>query len=178
MQQQQRQKHLTRRKAPAAILLQSLWRCYAADENSASLATWKPHMKPCKGAAAHAYVRRRLLRSIHSSVCNVQLHNQRTAVETIVLLTSQLLNFFPSPVLFTPLSLLYFYSFPFFFLLFPESLVVNPARRPEERLEHCFTTLMVSIIIATLFYGVGYTLVRIYWFECCGFTVQLVPSLL
>jgi len=48
VQQQQRQKHLTRRKGPAAVLIQSLWRCYAADENSMSLATWKPHLMPCK----------------------------------------------------------------------------------------------------------------------------------
>jgi len=48
VQQQQRQKHLTRRKGPAAVLIQSLWRCYAADENSMSIATWKPHLLPCK----------------------------------------------------------------------------------------------------------------------------------
>ena len=47
VQQQQRQKHLIRRRVPAATLIQSLWRCYAADENSMSVATWKPHMVPC-----------------------------------------------------------------------------------------------------------------------------------
>ncbi|XP_052762400.1 potassium voltage-gated channel subfamily KQT member 4-like isoform X2 [Mya arenaria] len=47
VQQQQRQKHLIRRRVPAALLIQSLWRCYAADENSISIATWKPHMVPC-----------------------------------------------------------------------------------------------------------------------------------
>ncbi|XP_048249838.1 potassium voltage-gated channel subfamily KQT member 1-like [Haliotis rufescens] len=47
VQQQQRQKHLNRRRVPAAQLIQCLWRCYAADENSMSLATWKPHMVPC-----------------------------------------------------------------------------------------------------------------------------------
>jgi len=65
VQQQQRQKHLTRRKAPAAILLQSLWRCYAADENSASLATWKPHMKPYK-VVAQTSVASPLLSSLSS----------------------------------------------------------------------------------------------------------------
>jgi len=50
VQQQQRQKHLTRRKGPAAVLIQSLWRCYAADENSMSLATWKAHLQPCKSS--------------------------------------------------------------------------------------------------------------------------------
>ncbi|KAL3890630.1 hypothetical protein ACJMK2_002911, partial [Sinanodonta woodiana] len=47
VQQQQRQKHLIRRRVPAATLIQCLWRCYAADENSMSVATWKPHMIPC-----------------------------------------------------------------------------------------------------------------------------------
>ncbi|XP_061175810.1 potassium voltage-gated channel subfamily KQT member 1-like isoform X2 [Saccostrea echinata] len=47
VQQQQRQKHLIRRRVPAAQLIQCLWRCYAADTNSMSVATWKPHMTPC-----------------------------------------------------------------------------------------------------------------------------------
>lgn len=47
VQQQQRQKHLIRRRVPAAQLIQCLWRCYAADANSMSVATWKPHMIPC-----------------------------------------------------------------------------------------------------------------------------------
>jgi hypothetical protein len=45
VQAMQRQKHLIRRRAPAANLIQSLWRCYAADENSLSVATWKIHKK-------------------------------------------------------------------------------------------------------------------------------------
>ena len=45
VQQQQRQKHLTRRRVPAATLIQCLWRCYAADEQSVSLATWIPHLR-------------------------------------------------------------------------------------------------------------------------------------
>ncbi|XP_073847328.1 KCNQ potassium channel isoform X13 [Musca autumnalis] len=43
VQQQQRQKHMIRRRQPAASLIQALWRCYAADEHSASVATWKIH---------------------------------------------------------------------------------------------------------------------------------------
>lgn len=43
VQQQQRQKHMIRRRVPAATLIQCLWRCYAADENSMSVATWKIH---------------------------------------------------------------------------------------------------------------------------------------
>ncbi|GBL71524.1 Potassium voltage-gated channel subfamily KQT member 5, partial [Araneus ventricosus] len=43
VQQQQRQKHMIRRRVPAATLIQCLWRCYAADPNSMSVATWKIH---------------------------------------------------------------------------------------------------------------------------------------
>lgn len=46
VQQQQRQKHMIRRRQPAATLIQSLWRCYAADEHSMSVATWKIHEIP------------------------------------------------------------------------------------------------------------------------------------
>ncbi|KAL1492681.1 hypothetical protein ABEB36_010903 [Hypothenemus hampei] len=46
VQQQQRQKHMIRRRQPAATLIQSLWRCYAADEKSMSEATWKIHQVP------------------------------------------------------------------------------------------------------------------------------------
>ncbi|CAL8131538.1 unnamed protein product [Orchesella dallaii] len=46
VQQQQRQKHMIRRRQPAATLIQCLWRCYAADENSCSIATWKIHLTP------------------------------------------------------------------------------------------------------------------------------------
>ncbi|KAG8191571.1 hypothetical protein JTE90_021175 [Oedothorax gibbosus] len=46
VQQQQRQKHMIRRRVPAANLIQCLWRCYAADENSMSIATWKIHQQP------------------------------------------------------------------------------------------------------------------------------------
>ena len=45
VQAMQRQKHLNRRRAPAATLIQCLWRCYAADPNSLSTATWKVHLK-------------------------------------------------------------------------------------------------------------------------------------
>ncbi|XP_047501393.1 potassium voltage-gated channel subfamily KQT member 1-like isoform X7 [Penaeus chinensis] len=46
VQQQQRQKHMIRRRQPAATLIQCLWRCYAADEHSMSVATWKIHQVP------------------------------------------------------------------------------------------------------------------------------------
>ncbi len=41
----QRQKHLNRRRAPAATLIQCVWRCYASDSSSLSQATWKPAIK-------------------------------------------------------------------------------------------------------------------------------------
>ncbi|XP_043206299.1 potassium voltage-gated channel subfamily KQT member 5-like isoform X2 [Amphibalanus amphitrite] len=46
VQQQQRQKHMIRRRHPAAILIQCLWRCYASDEHSLSVATWRIHQIP------------------------------------------------------------------------------------------------------------------------------------
>ena len=48
MQQQQRQKHYKRRKIPAVLLIQNLWRVYAADEKSLSKATWKVHVRPLR----------------------------------------------------------------------------------------------------------------------------------
>ncbi|GFS46384.1 potassium voltage-gated channel subfamily KQT member 1, partial [Nephila pilipes] len=45
VQQQQRQKHFSRQIPVAATLIQTLWRCYAADKNYSSVATWKIHMK-------------------------------------------------------------------------------------------------------------------------------------
>ena len=44
VQQQQRQKHMIRRRGPAATLIQSLWRCYAASVDTNSIATWKIHL--------------------------------------------------------------------------------------------------------------------------------------
>uniref|UniRef100_A0A673L3R6 Potassium voltage-gated channel subfamily KQT member 5-like n=1 Tax=Sinocyclocheilus rhinocerous TaxID=307959 RepID=A0A673L3R6_9TELE len=45
VQEQHRQKHFEKRRNPAACLIQCVWRSYAADENSVSAATWKPHLK-------------------------------------------------------------------------------------------------------------------------------------
>ncbi|XP_013420009.1 potassium voltage-gated channel subfamily KQT member 1-like isoform X4 [Lingula anatina] len=44
--EQQRQKHHSRRQIPASVLIQAVWRCYAADEHSTSQATWKIHLRP------------------------------------------------------------------------------------------------------------------------------------
>ncbi|XP_072559421.1 potassium voltage-gated channel subfamily KQT member 5 isoform X2 [Paramormyrops kingsleyae] len=45
VQEQHRQKHFEKRRNPAASLIQCVWRSYSADENSVSIATWKPHLK-------------------------------------------------------------------------------------------------------------------------------------
>ncbi|CAL4114133.1 unnamed protein product, partial [Meganyctiphanes norvegica] len=45
VQQKQRQKHFNRQIPAAAMLIQCLWRCYAADKHFNSTATWKIHVK-------------------------------------------------------------------------------------------------------------------------------------
>lgn len=45
VQQKQRQKHFNRQIPAAASLIQCLWRCYAADKNFKSEATWRLHVK-------------------------------------------------------------------------------------------------------------------------------------
>lgn len=45
VQQKQRQKHFNRQIPAAAMLIQCLWRCYAADKNFHSEATWKVYIQ-------------------------------------------------------------------------------------------------------------------------------------
>ncbi|XP_046394813.1 potassium voltage-gated channel subfamily KQT member 1-like isoform X2 [Ischnura elegans] len=45
VQQKQRQKHFNRQIPAAAMLIQCLWRCYAADKSFNSIATWKIYIK-------------------------------------------------------------------------------------------------------------------------------------
>ncbi|CAD7081225.1 unnamed protein product [Hermetia illucens] len=45
VQQKQRQKHFNRQIPAAAMLIQCLWRCYAADKSFQSEATWMIHVK-------------------------------------------------------------------------------------------------------------------------------------
>lgn len=45
VQQKQRQKHFNRQIPAAATLIQCLWRCYAADKNFNSEATWLMYLK-------------------------------------------------------------------------------------------------------------------------------------
>uniref|UniRef100_UPI00398F1DDD potassium voltage-gated channel subfamily KQT member 1 n=1 Tax=Pristiophorus japonicus TaxID=55135 RepID=UPI00398F1DDD len=46
VQQKQRQKHFSRQIPAAASLIQTLWRCYAAEKTHSSTATWKIYVMP------------------------------------------------------------------------------------------------------------------------------------
>ncbi|XP_066488470.1 potassium voltage-gated channel subfamily KQT member 1-like isoform X2 [Tiliqua scincoides] len=48
VQQKQRQKHFNRQIPAAASLIQTLWRCYAADKSYSSTATWKIYVTPAQ----------------------------------------------------------------------------------------------------------------------------------
>uniref|UniRef100_A0A1I8NH71 Uncharacterized protein n=1 Tax=Musca domestica TaxID=7370 RepID=A0A1I8NH71_MUSDO len=67
VQQQQRQKHMIRRRQPAASLIQALWRCYAADEHSSSVATWKIHQVALPSPPASSEYWDRLFKSLIES---------------------------------------------------------------------------------------------------------------
>lgn len=49
VQQKQRQKHFNRQIPAAAMLIQCLWRCYAADKSFNSTATWQIYLKDAHG---------------------------------------------------------------------------------------------------------------------------------
>ncbi|GJQ74940.1 hypothetical protein Trydic_g3897, partial [Trypoxylus dichotomus] len=51
VQQKQRQKHFNRQIPAAAMLIQCLWRCYAADKSFNSSATWQVYLKDTNPAA-------------------------------------------------------------------------------------------------------------------------------
>lgn len=55
---------MIRRRQPAATLIQALWRCYAADEHSMSVATWKIHQVPVFSPARYSYIYLTLFNSI------------------------------------------------------------------------------------------------------------------
>ncbi|KAF7248301.1 Potassium voltage-gated channel subfamily KQT member 1 [Varanus komodoensis] len=48
VQQKQRQKHFNRQIPAAASLIQTLWRCYAAEKSCSSTATWKIYITPAR----------------------------------------------------------------------------------------------------------------------------------
>ncbi|XP_023216715.1 potassium voltage-gated channel subfamily KQT member 5-like isoform X4 [Centruroides sculpturatus] len=77
VQQQQRQKHMIRRRVPAATLIQCLWRCYAADENSMSVATWKIHQLPLPSPPAFKHNT-----SFVSRLSTIRRHKQPMATHT------------------------------------------------------------------------------------------------
>ncbi|XP_024865874.1 potassium voltage-gated channel subfamily KQT member 1 isoform X2 [Kryptolebias marmoratus] len=52
VQQKQRQKHFNRQIPAAASLIQTLWRCYAAEKPNGCAATWKMYVLTAEGVAA------------------------------------------------------------------------------------------------------------------------------
>ncbi|XP_060110408.1 potassium voltage-gated channel subfamily KQT member 1-like [Heteronotia binoei] len=50
VQQKQRQKHFNRQIPAAASLIQTLWRCYAAEKSCSSTATWKIYVTPAQNS--------------------------------------------------------------------------------------------------------------------------------
>lgn len=54
VQQKQRQKHFNRQIPAAAMLIQCLWRCYAADKSFNSEATWLIHVKDGESISINA----------------------------------------------------------------------------------------------------------------------------
>ncbi|XP_072915527.1 potassium voltage-gated channel subfamily KQT member 1-like [Hemitrygon akajei] len=66
VQQKQRQKHFSRQIPAAASLIQTLWRCYAAEKTHSSTATWKIYVMPpdhsskMSAAAASPQMRKQL----------------------------------------------------------------------------------------------------------------------
>ncbi|RWS30818.1 potassium voltage-gated channel subfamily KQT member 5-like protein, partial [Leptotrombidium deliense] len=83
VQQQQRQKHMIRRRGPAATLIQCLWRCYAADENSMSVATWKIHQVPLPSPPARfSTIRRHKSMNQTSHIHSPVTRNRYTGTST------------------------------------------------------------------------------------------------
>nr|QTA73544.1 potassium voltage-gated channel protein KCNQ [Scolopendra subspinipes] len=93
VQQQQRQKHMIRRRQPAATLIQCLWRCYAADENSMSIATWKIHQVPLPSPPSFKHntsfvsrfptIRRQKQTSLHSPIVRGRFGEISASTENI-----------------------------------------------------------------------------------------------
>ena len=81
VQQKQRQKHFNRQIPAAALLIQSLWRCHAAEEGNKNITTWKIHLQeaahssntPMKNLVKKASVLRRRL----SSRSNISVHKTK-----------------------------------------------------------------------------------------------------
>ena len=67
VQQKQRQKHFNRQIPAAASLIQSLWKCYAADKNFNSKATWKIHLKEQLSNSSNSW------KEVNNSSCSHQI---------------------------------------------------------------------------------------------------------
>uniref|UniRef100_A0A7N6B107 Potassium voltage-gated channel, KQT-like subfamily, member 5b n=1 Tax=Anabas testudineus TaxID=64144 RepID=A0A7N6B107_ANATE len=86
VQEQHRQKHFEKRRNPAAYLIQCVWRSYAADENSVSIATWKPHLKAlhtCSPTNKIHSNKQKLLRR-----CTTRKHSQKLSFKERVRMAS------------------------------------------------------------------------------------------
>uniref|UniRef100_A0A8C9T943 Potassium voltage-gated channel subfamily Q member 5 n=1 Tax=Scleropages formosus TaxID=113540 RepID=A0A8C9T943_SCLFO len=85
VQEQHRQKHFEKRRNPAASLIQCVWRSYAADENSVSVATWKPPLKALHSCSPTQSLGKtqRLFRR-----CSAQKHSQKLSFKERVRLAS------------------------------------------------------------------------------------------
>uniref|UniRef100_A0AAQ5ZUP9 Potassium voltage-gated channel subfamily KQT member 1 n=1 Tax=Amphiprion ocellaris TaxID=80972 RepID=A0AAQ5ZUP9_AMPOC len=82
VQQKQRQKHFNRQIPAAASLIQTLWRCYAAEKPNGCAATWKMYVLTPEGVAAaesgHGSPHTRKLNISHSETKGQSLHRHRS----------------------------------------------------------------------------------------------------
>ncbi len=87
VQEQQRQKHMIRRRVPAANLIQCLWRCYAVSEGHESAATWRIHMIPPKSPPAFknntSFVHRLSIRRTRQSMRSPVMDHFRNKIKQV-----------------------------------------------------------------------------------------------
>ena len=90
VQEQQRQKHMIRRRVPAANLIQCLWRCYAVSEGHDSAATWRIHMVPPKSPPAFknntSFVHRLSIRRTRQSMRSPVMDHFRSKIKQVICL--------------------------------------------------------------------------------------------
>ncbi|XP_077285922.1 potassium voltage-gated channel subfamily KQT member 1-like [Arctopsyche grandis] len=85
VQQKQRQKHFNRQIPAAAMLIQCLWRCYAADKSFRSTATWTIHVKdpqPQQQAVATTPLSRSLILQVAKKASVLKRRKSRNKMET------------------------------------------------------------------------------------------------
>lgn len=87
VQEQQRQKHMIRRRVPAANLIQCLWRCYAVSEGHESAATWRIHMIPPKSPPVFknntSFVHRLSIRRTRQSMRSPVMEHFRNKIKQV-----------------------------------------------------------------------------------------------